>query len=46
MYKVAQMEFRQILTESFNCQMLRKAKIVFFSLVTKNTVINYDAQNQ
>jgi iron complex outermembrane receptor protein len=26
---VAQMEFRQILTESFNCQMLRKAKIVF-----------------
>jgi hypothetical protein len=44
MYKVAQMEFRQILTESFNCQMLRKAKIVFFSLVTKNTVINYDAQ--
>jgi hypothetical protein len=30
MYKVAQMEFRQILTESFNCQMLRKALKSFF----------------
>jgi hypothetical protein len=43
---IAQMEFQQILTESFNCQMLRKAvKSFFLSLVT-NLVINYDGQNQ
>jgi hypothetical protein len=38
------MAFQQILTESFNCQMLRKAVKSYFFIGYKNLVINYDGQ--
>jgi hypothetical protein len=38
------MAFQQILTESFNCQMLRKAVKSYSFIGYKNLVINYDGQ--